>query len=399
MGSSAADASDATFRVNSTDGQARTGRLNLLRGTVETPVFMPVGTQATVKALGPDDLTNAGAQIVLANTYHLMLRPGVEVIEALGGVSEFMSWHGPVLTDSGGFQVYSLADRRTVDEDGVEFRSHIDGSLHRLTPERAVELQWRLGSDIVMALDVVTGFDVNEQEQIQAMQRTHRWLDRNIAAHERQIARNEGRLLFGICQGGFDEDRRHESAQILAASSVDGCAIGGLSVGETKPVMDAMLQASISRLPADKPRYLMGVGSPEDLWNAVRRGVDMFDCVHPSRVARHGGLYTSNGRINARAARYRQASIPIDDECDCYTCRSFSLAYLHHLYRAGELLVHRLATLHNIRFMIRQVETMRSAIEHGRFDEAHRAFASRYTPVDEDEAQSQRRRFAASKRA
>lgn len=385
-----------TFRIDHSDGPARTGVLRLSRGEVNTPVFMPVGTQASVKALGPDDLTAIGAEIVLANTYHLMLRPGPEVIESLGGVSKFMSWHRPVLTDSGGFQIYSLAQRRRIDEDGVEFRSHIDGSAHRLTPEQAVELQRRFGADICMALDECTSFDASDLEQAQAMERTHRWLERCIAAHRHLDARGPAKL-FGICQGGFDASRRTESARVVAESAVDGCAIGGLSVGEPKHVMHEMLEASISALPWDRPRYLMGVGSPEDLWHAAGLGVDMFDCVQPSRVARHGGLYTPAGRINVRAARFRETDEQVDPTCDCYTCRTFSLAYLHHLYRSNELLVHRLGTLHNIRFLIRQTEVMREAISAGRFDDTRRDFASRYQPVDEAVAQSQRRRFKSSR--
>lgn len=356
---------------------------------------MPVGTQASVKALSPDDLRDIGAEIVLANTYHLMLRPGADVIERLGGVSRFMSWHGPILTDSGGFQVYSLAERRTVDEGGVEFRSHTDGSLHRLEPESAVELQWRFDADIVMALDVCTGYEASDREQLEAMERTHRWLERNVRAHHRLGGEHTHRLLFGICQGGFDDARRRESARVIAESEVDGCAIGGLSVGEPKAEMQSMLAASISQLPKDRPRYLMGVGSPEDLWNAVELGVDMFDCVQPSRVARHGGLYTPSGRINARAARYKTVDEPIDATCDCYTCRTFSLAYVHHLYKCGELLVHRLATLHNLRFMFRQTQRMREAIASSTFDRARRDFLDRYQPVEEHRANQQRAQYRA----
>jgi queuine tRNA-ribosyltransferase len=383
----------AAFQLLQTDGRARRGRLALPRGVVETPVFMPVGTQASVKSLDPADLYGIGCEILLANTYHLMLRPGADVIERLGGVSRFMRWERPVLTDSGGYQVFSLASNRRLSEAGVTFRSHIDGARHELSPERAIAIQRQLGSDISMALDVLAGFDATDAEQHEATRLTHAWLPRNIAEfRQRWQGVERPGLLFGICQGGFDAQRRSDSADIVAASAVDGCAIGGLSVGEPKDVMAEMLESSISRLPSARPRYLMGVGSPEDLWNGVAVGVDMFDCVLPTRVARRGALYLPTGRVDVAAARFRERDEPIDAACDCYTCRTFSLAYLHHLFRAGELLSYRLATIHNLRFIHRQMEAMRAAIETGTFAAARASFLAAYEPADQSVAASQRER-------
>ncbi|CAN5672045.1 tRNA guanosine(34) transglycosylase Tgt [soil metagenome] len=353
-----------------------------------------------MKALDPADIRLTGAQIILANTYHLLLRPGSDLVEDFGGVARFMGWDGPILTDSGGYQVFSLARNRKLHDDGVVFRSHIDGSEHQLSPERAISIQRQLGADISMALDVCTGFDASSSEQIEAAMLTHQWLPRNIEAFDALIDRDlEIRpLLFGICQGGFETSRRQASASFVSDSNVDGLAIGGLSVGEPKEVLSEMLDASLDRLDDERPRYLMGVGSPEDLWNAVALGVDIFDCVLPTRVARHGGLYTPNGRINIRAARYRSVDSPIDPTCDCYSCQTFSGGYLHHLFRAGEILAYRLATIHNLRFIMRQMADMRAAIVGGRFASAHRALLARYEQVDQDVRLDQRRRFLASAR-
>jgi queuine tRNA-ribosyltransferase len=385
------------FKLEATDGNARAGVLKLPSGTVHTPVFMPVGTQATVKSLDPHDLRQLGARIILANTYHLMLRPGAALIEQLGGVARFMCWDGPILTDSGGFQVFSLAERRKLSESGVEFRSHIDGSVHQLTPETAIRLQQQLGADISMVLDVCTGFQAGADEQAAAMELTHRWLPRNIAAFEELVDINEEirPLLFGIAQGGFDRERRVDSARFVANSRVDGWAIGGLSVGEPKAVLQEMLGASLSGLGCKRPRYLMGVGSPEDLWIAVGEGVDMFDCVLPTRVARHGALFTPDGRVNLRASRFRSLDQPVDGSCDCYACRTFSAAYIHHLFRAGELLAYRLATIHNLRFITRQMESMRSSIVDGSFDGAKQEFLERYMPADQSTRVEQRAFFRA----
>lgn len=384
------------FTIDAADGAARAGLMRLPRGQVRTPVFMPVGTQAAVKALDNHDLAELGAAIVLANTYHLMLRPGGDALEQLGGVSRFMGWNQPVLTDSGGFQVYSLARIRKLNEQGVTFRSHLDGREHVLTPESAIHLQRQFDSDIVMALDVCAGYAASAKEQAQAANLTHQWLPRNIQAFRdsRSSSHQHPSRLFGISQGGFNEAARRASAAFIAASSVDGCAIGGLSVGEPKDVMARMLAASIGELPAERPRYLMGVGSPEDLWNGVAAGVDMFDCVLPTRVARHGAAFTPSGRVNLRASAFRQLDQPIDHTCDCLTCRTTSVAYLHHLFRVGELSAYRLASIHNLRFIIRQMEVMRAAIVEGSFESRRNEFLSRYQPVDPSKAVDKRVRRA-----
>jgi queuine tRNA-ribosyltransferase len=380
------------FHVLATDGHARSGTLGLMRGQVRTPAFMPVGTQASVKSLDPADLNQLGADIILANTYHLMLRPGADLVESMGGVSKFMSWNRPVLTDSGGFQVFSLSQRRELGDGGVRFRSHIDGSVHELSPERAIHLQQQFGSDIVMALDVCVGFETDAQAQRTAMALTHNWLPRNVAAFNSKTDRNSSnrQLLFGIAQGGFCAEWREHSAETVAGSDVDGCAIGGLSVGEPKEIMADMLSASVSRLPADRPRYLMGVGSPEDLWNAVALGVDMFDCVLPTRVARRGALYTPEGRINVTNSAYASHAGPVDALCDCYMCSTFSASYVHHLFRTKELLGYRLASIHNLRFIMREMEAMRAAIEDGTFEQQRRSFLERYQPADQMAAREQR---------
>jgi queuine tRNA-ribosyltransferase len=386
--------SDNPFSLEATSDRARAGKLRLPRGEVLTPVFMPVGTQATVKSLDPADLRDIGAQIVLANTYHLMLRPGADLLERLGGVSHFMRWDGPLLTDSGGFQVFSLAANRRLADAGVIFHSHLDGSRHELSPERAMQLQVQFGSDISMALDVCVGYGATEREQIDAMRLTHDWLPRNIAAFEELQASQEHRgLLFGICQGGFDTERRRQSSRFLADMDVAGSAIGGLSVGEPKEVMAEMLDASVASLPAEKPRYLMGVGSPEDLWNGVAAGIDMFDCVLPTRVARRGALYLPGGRVSITATRFRERDVQIDPACDCYTCRTFSVAYLNHLFRAKELLAYRLASIHNLRFIQRQMEAMRTAILAGTFEDARREFLAGYRSADQQVAAEQRAKY------
>lgn len=356
---------------------------------------MPVGTQASVKALDPADLNELKAEIILANTYHLMLRPGAELIESLGGVSRFMRWDRPVLTDSGGFQVFSLAANRVLSEEGVTFKSHLDGSNHVLTPERAMLLQHQFGSDIIMALDVCAGFDTTAAEQVEAMQLTHRWLPRNIEAFSGLVDRSQSRrqLLFGISQGGFNPDNREASAREVSNSDVDGLAIGGLSVGEPKEIMAEMLEASISGLDWNRPRYLMGVGSPEDLWNGVAAGVDMFDCVLPTRVARRGALYTRDGRVNITNTRFRVVDASFDDSCDCYTCTTFSAAYLHHLFRTQELLGYRLASIHNLRFLMRIMDEMRDAIRCGTFESSRRDFLNRYQPANQQVAREQRQKY------
>jgi queuine tRNA-ribosyltransferase len=349
-------------------------------GTVETPAFMPVGTQATVKTLLPREVRATGASMILANTYHLMLRPGLETLIAAGGLHRFMGWDGPILTDSGGFQIFSLAGNVRVREQGVTFRSHLDGSAHELDPERAVALQLGWGSDVVMALDHLVGLPSDERRVRDATERTHRWLDRCVLAFD-QMGGSERAALFGICQGGMDPDLRRASAQHLFETNVTGCAIGGLSVGEPKPVMAEMLEVVAPELPANKPRYLMGVGSPEDLWMGVARGVDIFDCVLPTRLARNGALFTPDGRVNIKQRRFAEIHEPLDPDCDCEACSTFTAAYLHHLFRARELLGLRLASIHNLRFLARQIEAIQLAIDSGTFASAQSAFLDRYRPV------------------
>lgn len=381
------------FTVTAADGDtgARAGVVQTRRGPVHTPAFMPVGTQATVKALAPTEVAATGAEIILANTYHLLLRPGPEILRRAGGIRRFMGWKGPVLTDSGGFQVFSLANTRTVREEGVLFRSHLDGRLHELTPERVIDLQLSFHSDVLMPLDDVVGFASEDEVQRQASERTSRWLSRAVDHFRRNTAGLAHRpLLFGIAQGGFHAERRLRSALEVAAQPVDGCAVGGLSVGEPKAVMDEMLRASVAGLPEDKPRYLMGVGSPEDLWRGVAAGIDMFDCVHPTRVARRGALFTSDGRVNITNSRFRDDYGPLAPDCDCPTCRDFSAAYLHHLFRCGELLAYRLASIHNLRFIQREMTTIRRAIDGGTFRQGAAEFLGRYRTVERQQATQRR---------
>ena len=345
----------------SPSGRARRGRLETARGPVETPVFMPVGTQASVKSLSPAELEAARVQMILANTYHLYLRPGHELVRELGGLHRFMGWRGPILTDSGGFQVYSLASMRKVEEDGVVFRSHIDGSLHRLTPELAVEIQEALGSDVMMALDVCLPWDAPRKEVRDAVRLTSSWAARSKAA------RRGAGLLFGIVQGGMDPELRKRSAEELVALDFDGYAIGGLSVGEPRGLMLEMIETVVPLLPEDRPVYLMGVGTPQDLVLAVERGVDMFDCVIPTRNARNGMAFTWAGPVVIKNAKYRRDPRPLDESCSCYSCRTFSRAYIRHLFLSRELLAYRLLTLHNVNFYMEFMEEVRRAVEKGEF--------------------------------
>jgi queuine tRNA-ribosyltransferase len=367
------------FTLYCTDpaSRARLGQIATRRGSIETPVFMPVGTQATIKTLHPTEVESLGAQIVLANTYHLMLRPGSELIDRAGGLHAFMRWPRPILTDSGGFQIFSLAQQAKVTEEGVRFRSHIDGSFHMLTPERAVDIQSALGSEIMMALDHLIGLPAEPRKIVDATLRTHRWLERCIVALTESDQPRRG-VLFGIVQGGMEPDLRKRSAEFVAATDVSGIAIGGLSVGETKAEMAEMIDIIVPNLPAGKPRYLMGVGSPEDLWNGVAQGIDMFDCVLPTRLARNGSVFTPDGRIDLHNRIHRESFVPIDETCDCETCRQFDRAYLHHLFRAREILALRLASVHNLRFLVRQMETMRTSLRAGSFTQARIDFLDRY---------------------
>ena len=382
------------FALKARDGDARVASLRTAHGTIETPVFMPVGTQATVKTLTPDDLRDAGAEIILSNTYHLYLRPGSDVIRELGGLHPFMAWDRSILTDSGGFQVFSLGHLRTLNEEGVTFRSHLDGSPQLFTPESVVRIQDELGSDIAMVLDECTPYPASEQEARESFERTTRWAERALRVHERP-----DQSLFGIVQGGMYPELRQESASQLTALEFPGYAIGGLSVGEPKQVFYHMMAISAAELPLEKPRYVMGVGAPEDLFAAVACGVDMFDCVLQTRLGRNGSLFTRAGRINIRNARFRRDAGPIDPTCDCYTCRTFSLAYLHHLFRAEELLAYRLASLHNIRWTIKLIEEMRRRILGGSFVEFRDEFLAGYTPPDEVVRTEQRARWVAARRS
>src|SRR6266404_713312 len=356
------------FSIEATSGPARAGTLTLPHGAVETPVFMPVGTQGSVRALSPNDLRGAGATLVLANTYHLHVRPGEQVVEKLGALHRFMGWDRPLLTDSGGFQVFSLEGSRRVDEAGVEFQSHVDGSRRTLTPERATEIQWTLGADIAMAFDHVVPGGADEPTARDALERTLRWLERCRKRHaELSHGRMGGQTLWPILQGGAHLDLRTEGVRrILDLGAWTGLAIGGLSVGEPKAVMYDMLERLEPKLPA-LPRYLMGVGFPEDLVAAVARGVDLFDCVAPTRNGRNGSAFTPDGPVNIRNAEHREDPRPLDATCDCETCTTFSRGYLRHLFMAEELLGLRLLSLHNVRFLIRLAGAMRAAIRAGDF--------------------------------
>jgi queuine tRNA-ribosyltransferase len=355
-------------------GLARLGTLTTPHGAIDTPQFMPVGTQATVKALTPGDLRTAGVQVILANTYHLSLRPGHERIARLGGLHRFMGWDGPILTDSGGFQVFSLAHLGRVDDDGVTFASHLDGSSQRLTPERAVGIQEALGSDIAMAFDQLVDATLPAAEVAVAMRRTHRWAERCIAAHSRP-----DQALFGIVQGGVDAGLRRESVASVAALPFDGVAIGGMSVGETKHEMATTLDVVAEALGDDpRVRYLMGVGSPPDFFAAIERGIDLFDCVLPTRVARNGQLWTSQGRLNLRNARFLDDPDPPDSDCGCETCRNHSRAYLAHLFRAEELLAYRLSSLHNVTYTQDLMRRIRSALDDGSYGTLREAVMAQY---------------------
>ncbi len=344
-------------------GRARLGRIETPHGVVETPEFMPVGTQATVKALTPGDLRDAGTQMILGNTYHLNLRPTAERIARLGGLHRFMAWDGPILTDSGGFQVFSMADLRQVDDDGATFTSHLDGSTHRLTPERAMAIQALLGSDIAMAFDQLVDPTRPRAEVAEAMERTHRWAARSLAARGRP-----DQAVFGIIQGGVDPELRRASAAAISALPFDGIAVGGLSVGESKSEMSATLEVIADALADDpRPRYLMGVGSPADFFAAVEHGIDLFDCVLPTRVARTGQVWTDSGRLNLRNSRLQDDPAPIDPSCACEACRNHSRAYLAHLFRARELLAYRLATLHNVTWTLALLRRIRASLADGSF--------------------------------
>lgn len=377
-----------SFELLKTDPRtrARRGRITTPHGTIETPVFMPVGTQATVKAMKPEDVAATGAEIILGNTYHLFLRPGADIIAEAGGLHTFMNWPHPILTDSGGFQVFSLGKFRKITEEGAKFKSYIDGSTHLMTPESSIDVQHALGSDIMMAFDECVAYPSERQYVARSLERTTRWLRRCDEHHrllEEQEAMKTGsntmrQALFGIMQGGMERDLRRISAEQITEIDLPGYAIGGLSVGEPKDIMLEVLDECTDYLPKEKPRYLMGVGTVDYLFEGVERGVDMFDCVLPTRLARHGVAMTSHGNINIKNAKYIRDFTPLDPECDCYCCRNYSRAYLSHLFRQNEILCSMLLSEHNIRFLVHMMQEIRKSIEEDRFLEYKKEFYAKY---------------------
>ena len=373
--------------------RARAGELVTPHGIVPTPVLLPVGSQATVKTLTPEEIKGVGMTMLLANTYHLYLRPGIAAIEKLGGLHRFMSWDGAILTDSGGYQVFSLASLRKVNDEGVLFRSHIDGSEHFLTPERVVQYQEALGADIAMVLDECPAVDNSPEQVRQAMVRTHQWAERCQRVHSL-----DRQALYAIVQGGVIPELRRESAEFLVSLDFPGYAIGGLCIGEPKQVTLDITGQTAALLPEDKPRYLMGVGSPEDIVEGTARGIDIFDSALPTRVARNGALFTSGGRVNIQNAAYARMEAPIEEGCNCYTCRTFSAAYLHHLFRSRELLAYRLATIHNLTFISSLVTKMRDAILEGTFESFRDRFLYSYRPTDERIRLEQKQKWLRSRK-
>ncbi|MGA1760943.1 MAG: tRNA guanosine(34) transglycosylase Tgt [Paracoccaceae bacterium] len=359
-----------SFSLNATDGKARTGVLSTPRGDIRTPAFMPVGTAATVKAMMPDSVRSTGADILLGNTYHLMLRPTAERIDALGGLHKFMNWDRPILTDSGGFQVMSLSGLRKLTEEGVTFKSHVDGSKHHLTPERSMEIQRLLGSDIVMCFDECPALPADRDRIVQSMRLSMRWAARSRDA----FGDRPGHALFGIQQGGLEQDFRAESAEALQKIGFDGYAIGGLAVGEGQEAMFGCLDFAPDMLPTDKPRYLMGVGKPDDIVGAVKRGVDMMDCVLPSRSGRTGQIFTRRGVLNIKNARHQNDPRPLDEACSCPACQNYSRAYLHHVFKSQEIISSMLLTWHNLQYYQDLMQGMRDAVAVGKFDEFEKAF-------------------------
>lgn len=362
------------YELIKTSGEARLGKIYTPHAVIETPVFMPVGTQATVKSMTPEDLKEIGIKILLSNTYHLHLRPSEGIVKKAGGLHGFMNWDRAILTDSGGFQVFSLSDLRHINEDGVEFHSHIDGSKHMMTPEKSIQIQNALGSDIIMSFDECTPYPADHEYALKSMRRTLRWAKRGKAAHENP----DTQALFGIVQGGMYEDLRKESALSLAEMDFPGYSIGGLSVGEPKELMRDVLEYTTGFMPKDKPRYLMGVGTPDDLIDGVIRGVDMFDCVLPTRIARNGTAITSRGNLTVRNATYAEDFLPVDAECDCYVCRNYSRAYIRHLIKAGEILGGHLLSYHNIFFLNNLMKNIRQAIKDDRLIAFRREFFDKF---------------------
>ena len=374
------------------DSKARAGELITPHGTVSTPVFLPVGSQGTVKTLTPEEVKGIGIAMVLANAYHLYLRPGIPAIEKAGGLHNFMAWDGAILTDSGGYQIFSLASLRQVSDEGVTFRSHIDGSQHFITPELIIQFQETLGADIIMAFDECPASDDSFEKVQEAMRRTHRWAERCQKSQKRN-----DQALYAIVQGGVFPELRHQSAEYLTSSGFSGYAIGGLSLGEPKRVTFALVEETVALLPEDKPRYLMGIGSPEDLLEGIARGVDMFDSALPTRVARNGALFTRLGRVNITNAAYSQMEHPVDPDCDCYTCRTFSAAYLHHLFGGDELLAYRLATIHNLNFISKLMRDVRETILSSTFSAFKDEFLADYKPTDEQIRLDQKQKWLKSR--
>lgn len=383
-----------TIDAECPESWARAGTIQTPHGTIQTPIFMPVGTQATVKSVSPEELREAGATIILANTYHLMLRPGSQLIADFGGLHQFMHWDGPILTDSGGFQVFSLGHLRKLNEEGATFKSHLDGSKHLLTPENVMQIEFELGADIILPLDICAAYPCTYETALETMDRTHRWAERALIARERYQSEQ---TLFGIVQGAFEPELRQQSARFTGNLPFPGISIGGLSVGEPKAQMWDMLRCVTPELPRGKPRHLLGVGSPEDFVIGVGLGMDMFDCALPTRVARHGGLFTRHGRINIKSARYRAGHAPIEEGCDCYTCRNYSAAYVHHLARTEEQLYYRLGSIHNLRYMLRLASQLRAAILAGTYAAFRDNFLARYTPTSEQVRENQREKWKAAR--
>ena len=375
------------------DSKARAGELITPHGVVPTPVFLPVASQGTIKTLIPEEVKGIGIAMILANTYHLYLRPGIAVIEKIGGLHKFMAWDRAILTDSGGYQIFSLARLRRVSDEGVIFRSHIDGSEHLITPELAIQFQESLGADIIMVLDECPAYDSGFEKVRRAVDRTHQWAERCQRAHKRGAQQ----ALYAIVQGGVFPELRHQSAEYLTSLDFPGYAIGGLSLGEPKKVTMAVIEETVALLPENKPRYLMGMGSPEDIVEGVARGIDIFDSALPTRVARNGALFTRLGRVNIRNAAYKQMERPIDPDCDCYTCRTFSAAYLHHLFNCNELLAYRLATIHNLSFISNLMRKVRSAILDGTFNSFKDNFLASYRPTDEQTRLNQKQKWLQSR--
>ncbi len=370
---------------------ARIGEITTAHNKVTTPVFLPVASQGTVKTLTPQELIDIGITMILSNTYHLYLRPGIDTIEKLGGLHKYMAWSKPILTDSGGYQIFSLASLRQIGDEGVVFRSHIDGSEHFLTPELVIQFQERLGSDIIMPLDECCPYTEDKTLVHQAMERTHLWAKRCLKHHQGK------QFLYGIVQGGVFPELRRQSVEVITSLGFSGYAIGGLSVGETKELTWEVVNLTTSLLPKEQPRYLMGLGSPEDIVVGVGLGIDIFDSALPTRVARNGALFTTTGRRNIRNAIYKTIEGAIDPDCDCYTCRTFSAAYLHHLFKAEELLAYRLATIHNLRFIVRLIQKIKDSIQKGTFISFQKEFLSNYQTTNEEVRLSQKQKWLKSR--